>query len=65
MMAYDQGLTKFVLVDKKIIGLSNVDDTSEEYRPYKQLLERLNRTYKFHTRLPGSMKSLNGAILLL
>ena len=62
--AYNQGLTKFVLVDKKVIGLSNVDDTSEEYRPYKQLVERLNRTYKFHTRPRGSMKFLNGAILL-
>ena len=64
MMAYNQGLTKPVLVDKKVIGLSNVDDTSEEYRPYKQLVERLNRTYKFHTRPRGSMKSLNGAISL-
>ena len=64
IMAYNQGLTKLVLVDKKVIGLSNVDDTSEEYRPYKQLLERLNRTYKFHTLLPGSMKSLNGAIFV-
>ena len=63
-MAYNQGLTKLVLVDKKVIGLSNVDDTSEEYRPYKQLVERLNRTYKFHTRPLGSMKFLNGAILL-
>jgi hypothetical protein len=63
-MAYNQGLTKPVLIDKKVIGLSNVDETSEEYRPYKQLVERLNRTYKFHTRPRGGMKSLNGAISL-
>ncbi len=35
---------------RKVIGLENVDDESAEFRPFKQIIERLNRTYKFHTR---------------
>ncbi|MBP3870071.1 MAG: DDE-type integrase/transposase/recombinase [Faecalicoccus sp.] len=31
---------------KQVIGVKNQDDTSKEYRPYKQIEERLNRTYK-------------------
>ena len=38
------------LTHKKVIGLQNLDFESEEYRPFKQIIERLNRTYKFHTR---------------
>ena len=29
---------------KKVIGLQNLDEESELYRPFKQLIERLNRT---------------------
>ena len=30
----------------QIIGLTNDDAVSAEYRPFKQMIERLNRTYK-------------------
>lgn len=30
----------------QVIGVSNKDDVSKEFRPYKQITERLNRTYK-------------------
>ena len=31
---------------KQEIGVKNLDEESKEYRPYKQVEERLNRTYK-------------------
>lgn len=31
---------------KQVIGVKNNDETSKKYRPYKQIEERLNRTYK-------------------
>lgn len=31
---------------QQVIGVSNKDETSKKYRPYKQAEERLNRTYK-------------------
>ena len=31
---------------KQVIGVKNKDETSKEYRPFKQIEERLNRTYK-------------------
>lgn len=49
---------------KKVIGLQNLDSVSEEFRPLKQLIERLNRTYKFHTNAAHGFTSLNGAIAL-
>ena len=52
------------LTHKKVIGLQNLDSESEEYRPFKELVERLNRTYKFHTRAACGFKSRNGAIAL-
>jgi transposase-like protein len=48
----------------KVIGLSNDDDESKQYRPLKQLIERLNRTYKFHTRARCGFKNINGATVL-
>lgn len=39
---------------KQVIGLSNDDDVSKEYRWLKQIIERLNRTFK------GSYKVKNG-----
>lgn len=30
----------------QVIGVSNKDEVSKEFRPYKQITERLNRTYK-------------------
>lgn len=47
-----------------VIGLSNDDPESKQYRPLKQIIERLNRTYKFHTRARCGFKTLNGAITL-
>ena len=52
------------LTHKKVIGLQNLDKESEEFRPFKELIERLNRTYKFHTRAAGGFNSVNGAIAL-
>jgi transposase-like protein len=48
----------------KVIGLQNLDSESEEFRPYKQLIERLNRTYKYHIRAANGFGSWNGAIAL-
>ena len=48
----------------KVIGLSNDDDESKKYRHLKQLVERLNRTYKFHTRARCGFKNINGAAVL-
>jgi len=52
------------LTHKKVVGLQNLDKESEEFRPFKELIERLNRTYKFHTRAAGGFNSVNGAIAL-
>jgi len=49
---------------RTVIGLSNEDDESELYRSLKQLIERLNRTYKFHTRARCGFKNINGATVL-
>jgi putative transposase len=49
---------------KNVIGLQNLDAVSTRYRPFKQLIERLNRTYKFHMRAAAGFSSKNGAIAL-
>jgi putative transposase len=46
----------------KVTGLQNLDKESEEYRPYKQLIERLNRTYKYHVQPANGFNSFNGAV---
>jgi transposase-like protein len=48
----------------KVIGLQNLDSESEDYRRYKQLIERLNRTYKHHIRVANGFGSWNGALAL-
>lgn len=48
----------------KVIGLENLDQDSEEYREFKQIIERLNRTYKQHVRPSAGFSSDNGAIAL-
>ena len=53
------------LTHKKVIGLQNLDSESEEFRPFKQLIERLNRTYKFHIRAANGFKSIKGALALI
>jgi len=50
---------------KKVIGLQNLDSESEAYRPYKELIERLNRTFKHHIRPSHGFNSLNGAVALV
>jgi putative transposase len=45
----------------QVIGLTNEDKVSALYRPLKQSIERLNRTYKGHYRGKHGFKSLNGA----
>ncbi len=49
---------------KTVVGLENLDDESAQYRPFKQLIERLNRTYKFHTRARSGFKNQQGAVAL-
>lgn len=49
---------------KKVIGLQNLDTESETYRPFKELIERLMRTYKFHTRAANGFNIKNGAVAL-
>jgi transposase-like protein/Zn-finger nucleic acid-binding protein len=64
--AYNQSLDPKhpALVAKSVIGLENQDATSTEYRSFKQLIERLNRTYKFHTRPRAGFKRLEGCVCL-
>jgi|GEM_PF-527301 len=52
------------LVERRtVVGLRNDpdDEQSRIFRPFKQLVERLNRTYRYHTRSTSGHKSLNGA----
>ena len=42
----------------------NLDPESKQYRCFKQLIERLNRTYKYHTRPRAGFKSFEGAVAL-
>ena len=58
------GLEKPILKRYSVIGLKNEDEESTEFREYKQLIERLNRTYKFHTRQRSGFKNFNGATAL-
>lgn len=52
------------LTKRTVIGLKNLDDQSKEYRSFKQLVERLNRTYKYHTRPRAGFKTFDGAVAL-
>ena len=54
----------YKIIHKKVIGLQNLDSESTEFRPFKQLIERLNRTYKFHTQAANGFSSKAGAIAL-
>lgn len=53
------------LIHRKVIGLQNLDSESEAYRPYKQLIERLNRTFKHHMKPSAGFNSVNGAVALV
>ena len=52
------------LLHRKVTGLQNLDTESETYRPYKQLIERLNRTYKHHVKPSHGFNCVNGALAL-
>ena len=45
----------------QVIGLTNEDEVSKEFRPYKQMIERLNRTYKASYRKINGFDTLHGA----
>ena len=45
----------------QVIGLTNLDDTSKEYRSQKQIIERHNRTLKYYYRPKGGFTSLDNA----
>lgn len=66
VMAYNEAIDNNTgkLSKKTVIGLKNMDKESTEYRQFKQLIERLNRTYKYHTRPRAGFKSFDGACAL-
>ncbi len=45
----------------QVIGLTNDDAVSAEYRPFKQMIERLNRTYKASYRHTNGFDNIDGA----
>ena len=45
----------------QVIGLTNVDEISKEFRPYKQMVERLNRTFKSSYRVSCGYDNYEGA----
>ncbi len=45
----------------QVIGLANDDAVSREFRPYKQMTERLNRTFKSTYRVTCGYDNYNGA----
>lgn len=45
----------------QVIGLTNDDEVSKEYRPFKQMAERLNRTFKASYRVSCGYDNYDGA----
>ena len=45
----------------QVIGLTNDDAVSTQFRPYKQMIERLNRTYKASYRPTNGFDNFDGA----
>lgn len=54
-----EGKIKFDIT--QVIGLTNADEVSKEFRPYKQMIERLNRTYKASYRPTNGFHNIDGA----
>ncbi len=54
-----KGKLKFDIT--QVIGLTNDDEVSREFRPYKQMIERLNRTYKASYRPTNGFDNIDGA----
>jgi len=65
--AYPLAAQQFELHDDKIfditpvIGLTNNDAVSKEFRPFKQIVERLNRTFKASYRVSCGYDNFDGA----
>lgn len=45
----------------QVIELTNGDKVSKEFRPYKQMIERLNRTHKVSYKSTNGFDNINGA----
>lgn len=45
----------------QVLGLTNGDAVSKEFRPFKQMIERLNRTYKASYRKTNGFNNIDGA----
>ena len=54
-----KGKIKFDIT--QVIGLTNDDAVSKEFRPYKQMIERLNLTYKASYRPTNGFDNIDGA----
>ena len=52
---------KFKFDITRVIGLTNNDAVSKEFCPFKQMIERLNRTYKASYRPTNGFDSIDGA----
>ena len=52
---------KFKFEVTQVIGLTNGDAVSKDFRPYKQMIERLNRTYKASYRTTNGFDNIDGA----
>jgi transposase-like protein len=52
---------KFKFEITQVLGLTNDDAVSKEFRPYKQMIERLNRTYKASYRPTNGFENYDGA----
>ena len=52
---------KFKFEITQVIGLTNDDEISKEFRPFKQMIERLNRTYKASYRPTNGFDNIDGA----
>ena len=52
---------KFRFDITQVIGLTNEDEVSKEFRPFKQMIERLNRTFKASYRITCGYDNYEGA----
>ena len=52
---------KFKFDITQVIGLTNDDEVSREFRPFKQMIERLNRTFKASYRVSCGYDNYEGA----
>ena len=51
----------FIFKITQVIGLTNDNEVSKEFRPYKQMIERLNRTYKASYKPTNGFDNIDGA----